>query len=408
MFANQGNGSASEAGPPFGQHLTGLVTKLSWLNEIRNTDGDVRSRGAVRCAAETSNRGSTNDAPMVKVLNSTRLMRRILRWAALSGWTTAVLLIVISGLTQARAHTQQPKVPLEIEELLWWLPPDTETVQVTQTPPNPRGPLFGGIAHTRGEIEGGDESYSEILTRHLKGTRVKATVDGSRRFAPPSGLGAMLYEGAMILRFDKPLGAAGTRLIAELGKRALKIDRFDGLEILEFRDKLESDYWNSYIAVPSADVLVIATNRPYLEELLRRRKARTLPRALPENLSEWQWLDVTAPYWALRHFRRDAANDPTSLSGRPNVLGGFDAAALGVTAYVNADGRTIVAHYVSPAANADQTARRLWAHPGDGVSPAVRRVSANAIEARLVAKDEEDLAMFFFYLLAALGHATVL
>ena len=57
---------------------------------------------------------------------------------------------------------------------------------------------------------------------------------------------------------------------------------------------------------------------------------------------------------------------------------------------------------------AEQTARRLWHRPGDGVSPAFRRVGVNAIEARLVAKDEEDLAMFFFYLLATLGHATFL
>jgi hypothetical protein len=32
--------------------------------------------------------------------------------------------------------------------------------------------------------------------------------------------------------------------------------------------------------------------------------------------------------------------------------------------------------------------------------------NADAIEVRLVAKDEEDLSMFFFYLMAVLGHAT--
>ena len=196
--------------------------------------------------------------------------------------------------------------------------------------------------------------------------------------------------------------------MADLGKRALKVDRFDGVEIVEFRDVLESDLWTSYIAMPAADLLVVATNRPYLEELLRRRKTRTGARALPENLPEWQWVDVAAPYWALRHYRPDAPKDPTSPFSRPNVVGGFDDAAVGVTAHVKSDGRTIVAHYVSPAAVAEQTAKRLWYRPGDGVSPAFRRVGANAIEARLVAKDEEDLAMFFFYLLATLGHATFL
>jgi hypothetical protein len=51
-------------------------------------------------------------------------------------------------------------------------------------------------------------------------------------------------------------------------------------------------------------------------------------------------------------------------------------------------------------------ARRIWNHPDDGVAPAFRRAGVNAIEIRFVAKDEDDLSMFFFYLTAALGHAT--
>jgi hypothetical protein len=75
---------------------------------------------------------------------------------------------------------------------------------------------------------------------------------------------------------------------------------------------------------------------------------------------------------------------------------------------VTADGRTIVAHYLSQAADAEQIARWMWHRPGDGVTPAFRRVGKDAIEARFTAKDEEDLSMFFFYLLAAFGHATYL
>jgi hypothetical protein len=312
--------------------------------------------------------------------------------------TTGFLVLIIAA-PGIRVESQKRQVSADIEELLWWLPPDTETLQVTQTPPRPHGPLFDGMEHARGEFVGGDESWSGILTQHLKGARIDATLEGSRHFRPPSGLGAMLYEGALIMRFAKPLGETGTRLMADLGKRALKVDQFDGLEILEFRDRLENDIWTSCITIPRADVLVIATNRGYLEELLRRRKTRTGVRALPEQLQEWQWIDVTAPFWALRHYRRDAPDD---------VLDGFDTAAVGVTAHVNSDGRTIVAHYLSHAATAEQMSKRIWHHPGDGVSPEFRRVGSSAIEVRFVAKDEEDLSMFFFYLLAALGHATYL
>ena len=204
----------------------------------------------------------------------------------------------------------------------------------------------------------------------------------------------------------KPLGEAANRLMADLQKTALHVDQLDGLKVVEFRDKLESDTWASYIAIPRADVLVIATDRLYLEELLRRRKSRTGSRAFPKESPEWAWVDVSAPFWVLRHYGRDAPDDPTSPFGRKSIADAFDTAAVGVAAHVRADGRTIVAHYLSHASDAEQIARRIWSHPGDGVSPALRRVGPDVIEVRFVAKDEEELSMFFFYLMAALGHAT--
>jgi hypothetical protein len=319
--------------------------------------------------------------------------------------TTGVL-VMIMWVPGIGIQSQKSQVSADVDDLLWWLPPDTETVQVTQTPANPRGPLFEVMKLAQGEFVGGDTSWAGTLEQHLKGVRIDATVDGSRHFTPPSGLGEMRYEGATISRFAKPLGETGKRLMADLGKRAVKVDQFDGLQLLEFRDKLESDTWTFWITIPRTDVLVIATNRAYVEELLRRRTARTGKRALPEDLPEWQSIDVAAPFWALRHYRRDAPDDPTSPFGRTNMLDGIDTAAVGVTAHVNADGRTIVARYLSRGATAEQIARRIWHHPGDGVSPEFRRLSGDIVEIRFVAQDEEQLSMFFFYLMAALGHAT--
>ena len=320
---------------------------------------------------------------------------------------TIGLFVLVSGMSGARREVQPRTVPTEIEELLWWLPSDTETVQVTQTPKNLRGPLFNVMERAGGKtnIVSGDVAFGEPLVRHLNGTRVKATVDGARRFRPPSGLGSTIYEGAFIVRFETPLGEAGAPLIADLAERAVKVDRFDGLQIVEFREKLEKDVWTFWITLPTPDLLVIATHRGYLEELLRRRKTKVAPRAIPDHLPEWRWVDVTAPFWALRHYRRDAPEDPTSPFARRDSTNVVDGTALGVVAHVHADGRTIVAHYVSDNTRAEQMAREMWYHPRDGVTPAFRSVGSNAIEARLVAKDEEQLRTFFFFLMAALGHA---
>lgn len=319
---------------------------------------------------------------------------------------TAGALVLILAVPEIRAQSQTRHLSPDIEELLWWLPPDTETLQVERAPDKPRGLLFDVKEDAHGEVDDDAAPWVKVFARHLNAAKVAVSVDGSRHFAPPRGFGDMPFEGAEITRFARPLGETGQHLMAELGKLALKADRFDGVEILEFRDKAEDDVWTSLVTMPRDDVLVVATSRAYLEELLSRRKARTGTRALPEDLPEWQWADVTAPFWALRHFRRDAPNDTTSPFKESNVVDGFDPAAVGVTASVRPDGRTFVVHYLSSAANAEQIARRVWHHPDEGVSPAFRPLGANVLQIRFVAKDESDLSMFLMTLLGVLGHAT--
>jgi hypothetical protein len=85
-------------------------------------------------------------------------------------------------------------------------------------------------------------------------------------------------------------------LITDLGKIALKVDEIEGVRVAEFHDTLESDVWTAYITIPRADVLVVAWNRVYLDQLLRRRGARAGARALPRGLPEWAWLDPSAPF----------------------------------------------------------------------------------------------------------------
>jgi hypothetical protein len=296
-----------------------------------------------------------------------------------------------------------------IDELLWWLPTDTETVQVTQRPSRTRGLPVEAISAPDGKVELGDVGYKETLERHLSNVRVKASLEGSRRFAAPSGLGGMLFEGANLFLLEKPFADDGKSLMGELQKQALKVDAIAEFTVVEFRDKLESDVWASYITVLRPDVLVIATNVDYLKELIARRKTRTGARALPPELEEWSLIDAASPFWAIRHYRRELDSlDPTSPFLKNAAASEFDDGAVGVVAHAAQDGRTIVVHYLSTGPKAEDVARKIWHRPGDGVVPAIRRVAAGAIEVRFSAKDEEDLSMFMYYLLAALGHATYL
>lgn len=323
------------------------------------------------------------------------------------GIAATLFVMVAAGAAQGQAGAGLARPSAAVDELLWWLPPDTETIQVTQPPAKRgRGPLFDAIKTTTGQLEFGDEGYSQVLTRRLAGVRLKAMVDGARRFRPPSGLGGTRYEGANLFLLEKRFAGADA-LMAELSKTAVSVQRIEQLTVVEFREKLEDDIWSSFITFARPDVLAVATDRGYLEQVLRRRGARTAPRALPADLPEWRRLDAAAPFWAVRHYRRDDIDeDPTSPYRKDAAANVFDKDAVGVTVHATPDGRALVVHYLSDAPNAEALATRMLAHPGDGVSPEILRADAGVIAVRFAATDEEHLSMFLFYLLAALGHAT--
>lgn len=333
-----------------------------------------------------------------------------MRAVCMLGGVLSVSLTITSPITVgARQAKPEPstgaQTPTAATELLWWLPPDTETVVVTQTPATLRtGPLFEIMRLA--EINVGDTTFSTGAKRQLHGFSVKASVEGSRRFLPPSGLGAMRYEGATLFVLDKPLGSSGSAVMSELKKGAEDVMSVEGLEVVQRREKLENDIWTSYITIARPDILIVATDRQYLAQVLRRRVTKEGPRALPAGLPEWRWVDTNAPYWALRHYRRDHIDeDPSSPFVQGGAAGVFDDGAVGVTAYATADGRTVVAHYLSTSGTADAAANRMWKHPDDGVDAAVRRVGDAVIEVRFTARDSDQMRMFFFYLFAALGHA---
>jgi hypothetical protein len=324
----------------------------------------------------------------------------------------AAFTLLLVGFGSATPSYEQPllhaRPAAEIEELLWWLPADTETVMVTQAPVRPSGPLFEAMPTAAGKLDVDERESGKILTRYLARSRVTATVEGSRRFAPPSGLGGMLFEGASLYLFAKPI-ASRAGLMAALDRKAVSREQIGKVKVVEFRDEIEDDTWSTFIAVPRSDVLVVGTNREYLAELLDRIPARSSTRALPSDLPEWKWVDVRAPFWALRHYRKDRGGiDPTSPYTKDRTGAAFDEDAIGVAVHVATDGRTVTAHYLSNAARAEAISARLWRRPGEGVSPAIRRSGRDTIEVTLAARDQEHLSTFFFYVVAALGHAVYL
>jgi hypothetical protein len=320
----------------------------------------------------------------------------------------ACLVVGIGAVVGAAPRQSSVRPSAAIEEILWWLPADTETLVVQQA----SAPPMRGLVHDAllsETIDLGDSALMASAKPYLQGARLKLTLEGSRRFTEPRGLGEFPYEGITIFTFMKPLSARGQTLMSELAKTGTRTRQIHGFDVVEISEKVEDTTWTHYMSVPRPDVFLDATNLDYLTEVLARMAKRAETRALSGELPEWRWVDMRSSFWALRHYRREHVHeDPTSPFRKDEAEKSMDPDAVGMTAHASPDGRTIVTHYLSKSATADRVATRMFSHPGDGVTPVVRRAGGDAIEIRFVARDEDHLSMFVFYLFMGLGRGTAL
>jgi hypothetical protein len=249
--------------------------------------------------------------------------------------------------TEQPAHSAQGAAQIfDQEELLWWLPADTESVVAA------RGP-FPVRPHSSDEKD--DEqwftkkaSLSEIrlefeqlplelfisldLDTVLRGSTVALAMQGSRHFRDPlPSLEVMDFEGCSIVIFENDLGKRGERLMRELSGRTTRQETVAETTVLVFHDKLEQAEWDLFLALPRPNVLLVANNLPYLREVLERMAQRRIDRALPSHLPEWRFLDPGVRYWGLRHYdRTQAEQDATSPFSEERTFGPGDQKAIGI------------------------------------------------------------------------------
>jgi hypothetical protein len=125
-------------------------------------------------------------------------------------------------------------------------------------------------------------------------------------------LGSTLYQGCAIAVLE---GVAIDRdsLLRSVAGSSERIETIEDVKVAVFKQQLESDTWTFFVAFPRSGLVLFATDRSYLREVLARMRATGTARALPESLPEWKHVNTRAPFWGVRHFqRKDAAEDPTS------------------------------------------------------------------------------------------------
>lgn len=309
-----------------------------------------------------------------------------------------------------------------------WLPADTETLIVANGPfsiPPPESetdearnrPLSKDEINEMFEaLPVGLVGLPEGLIEKLNGRKAAFAMEGSRHFRSPSGLGEMPYEGCDIVVFTGDVASLGDAFMNDSKNFATKFEEIEGQRVAEFRAKLEEDVWTTLVAFPRPNVLIVATSRDYLRDVLARIGGATGPRALPDDLPEWKYINIHDHCWGLRHYDKSQANlDPSSPIGGEESANFPDEKAIGLVFNTDATpGRGTTITYLSGAKNI-LTVVQEGLFPAQSEPDSVkdlrihyREIAPGAVQGSFDLVHSEPAWYFTFVLMAVLGHGVYL
>ena len=346
--------------------------------------------------------------------------------------TRFVLLVILLGafLAQARISSSQsksgfPATPSRAlcEQILSWLPADTETVIGATGPlslPATRKESGGTIAIEKSGDEVGDvfKEQSLLLLLTLSGNfkdhPIVMAVEGSRDFKPPTGLGMALYQGASISVFASDISASAAEFFKESAATIVQTEQLEGQQVAVFKQKSEEDIWTTYVAFPKPNIAIVATDEDYLREVLARMNGKKGDRALPDSLPEWQYTNTQSEFWAVRHFRGNTGK-PSLTSGFGYITGEikYDNRAIGLAFSFNPEKSKIATvTYLSANENTLQSIQKSLFNEreqgGIELHARYREISRSALEGSYNVELEASAVYFTFVLDALLGHAIAL
>jgi len=258
--------------------------------------------------------------------------------------TEALVLFCLIGALTFACGDQRMRSEINVERGLFWLPTDTETLLVASKPFWMSNFLFGSEedknrALTAEELEKQFEGFTlglfnlkdGILDRHLERKRVLFALEGSRHFRAPQALGELPFEGCQLAVFADDLRESRDAFLKDAGPVAARMEEIEGQMVAVFEQKLENDLWTIYVSFPQNNVVLVATNRSFLQVVLVRMRGKEGQRALPDSLPEWKYVNRNSQFWGIRHFDRTQAKmDPSSPFRDRQIVNVPDDQAIGL------------------------------------------------------------------------------
>jgi hypothetical protein len=332
--------------------------------------------------------------------------------------TILTTLLIFNLCSEYRVEISQSATSGTLENILWWLPENTETLMVTKGPftiidSDRIDPNTHESINLKNMLE--PWSYGPLTViregkflKPILGKTILLSVEGSRKFGPPASLGSAKYEGCQVLVFGQDFATARDSFIELLKTNANKVEKIAEYPVLVFEEKLESDLWKIFVVSPKPDLVLCATDQDFLTEMLNRMGSKAINRALPESLPEWKQVDTSAQFWAIRHYdKENALRDHTSpLYGKQAAANAPDMQAIGLTFTYNPKGNNEARiKYLSANKEAAKIADKYWNPDSYELNAKVSTREAGIVEIIVNPDNPDVISIFLLVLLAAFGHA---
>jgi hypothetical protein len=249
------------------------------------------------------------------------------------------------------------------------------------------------------------------LSDLIQGKPVVLALEGSRRFRAPARKGPMGYEGCEIVVFADGVTLDWPAFQKQAARSVVRFENVEGTQVAVFEDRFGNDRRTTLVAFPRGNVLVLATDRNYLQTVLSRMRgpsaSPSVARALPEMLQEWNYVDTRATVWGLRHYRlEDAGLDPTSPFRERAAANVPDSDAVGATFWFEPEQQAVIATYISLNPAADEiVARHLRPDMPGETGIRVEELAPAVVQATAGLPDLDHFYNLMFGIMALMGHA---
>jgi len=318
---------------------------------------------------------------------------------------------------------------IDLEQVLSWLPADTETLLVANGPFWMSNFQIGQEVYTDHSVTSEElekhfegmtlqlfNSRNGLLEKHLHGKKILFALEAARHFRAPAGLGELPFEGCALAIFKDDLDDRWDAFMKEAAQTAVRTGEIQGQEVAVFEEPSEQDIWKSFIAFPQKGVVLAATNEQFLREMLSRMRGTKRERALPSSLPEWKHVNTQAQFWGIRHFdKQQAKEDPTSPFGGRKSANLPDDEAIGLTYQCSpSKERKATLTYLSGAraeiGKIEEGRFPSSSEPENtsGLHIQRRELQPGAIQSTYDLSRSQPLNWFFFVFMASVGHAIYL